>query len=218
VSVTSVLTMNPSNCSNQGLRRLDYIHPSVWLHKFPKIRYTRRVGHTFLLSGLQLLILYSVSLLVILAGTLINLSLVRFMTPTGATISQADLISVSLPSVSATLASIVNLVALIKGSVAQQRNLQSIDVPRTGDLSNSDDTDSGNTLMEHPATYLSELPGALYELPSTHGVLDEISVPRTAPSSIEYISTASMHYIWLTSTIEHCRTVYRRLTRSDTQN
>lgn len=92
------------------------------------------------------------------------------MTPTGVLISQADLISVSLPSVSATLASVVNLVALIRGSVAQQKVIQPSDNLETGASSDREDTESGTFMEELPAILLSDAPGALYELPSAHGL------------------------------------------------
>ncbi len=84
------------------------------------------------------------------------------MTPTGVPISQADLISVSLPSVSATLASVVNLVALIRGSVAQQKVIQPSDNLETGASSDREDTESGTVMEELPAILLSDAPGALW--------------------------------------------------------
>lgn len=54
------------------------------------------------------------SLIILLAAVILDLAVVRFMTPKGAPISQSDLLSLSLPAMSLSLAITANLVGCFR--------------------------------------------------------------------------------------------------------
>ena len=56
----------------------------------------------------------SLSLLVLLIGSILDFTVVGCMTPTGAPIAQSDLLSLWLPSTSLSLTTIVNVIACIR--------------------------------------------------------------------------------------------------------
>lgn len=78
--------------------------------------------------------------MVILIGLILDLSIVRYMTPTEIAIPQSELISFSLPSTSLTLAITVNLIAFIRPSPVSQVTPHTIFGVGTGTLSNREPT------------------------------------------------------------------------------
>ncbi len=63
---------------------------------------------------MKLIFLGSLTLLVLLGASTLDLSVVGFMTPTGAPISQSDLLNLWLPSVSLSLTATVHSIAYIR--------------------------------------------------------------------------------------------------------
>lgn len=105
--------------------------------------------------------------MVILLALILDLSVVRYMTPTETAIQQSELISFSLPSTSLTLAVTVNLIAFIRPSPVSQATHHTIYGVGTGTLRNREPM----LALEGPGNHLR-----------TPGVNDRTSPAETVAS------------------------------------